>query len=221
MRRPRRRKLLERPQHKLTLGISHPMAWKEGDDTFRCMDSGFEVTKPSSWYFMPGAWMKPGQERLVAASEQGQAQFASLRAPLVAFRKAHDVSGEMCPTAQVRRSVLPLDVSAPELAASVRASLPDLLQECRLLELSDTAILAGRRGVRFCAEYVAVSDTADGERVACDCRVTSHAIRIGPYVITLAVTTPIREDLRESEDVGGIFASARVAHIAGMPNDGW
>ena len=197
------------------------MPWKDGDDTFRCPDTGFRVTKPPMWYFMPGAWMKPGQERLIAPSEVGQARLAAARAPLVAFRKDHDVSSELCPTAQVRRSVLPMDVSAAELAASVRASLPHQLHECRLLELSDMAVLAGRRGVRFCAEYVAISETTEEELVECDCRVTSHAIRIGEYVVTLAVTTPVAAALREEEDVRDIFASARVESVAGTPNGGW
>ena len=177
-------------------------------NTFTCPITGLSITKPDRWEFMPGPWTRPEREILVAPTEEGQAILQSGNDPIVCFFRPHGSSRDLNPTVQVFRRAFSGPADFDELATAVRATVPTMLHDANIRELTTTAILAGRRALRYVVEYALVGAVED-VTVRFRCRCVGHIVPCHGHGITITVATPSRKAYRFDPEVDAVLGSVR------------
>ena len=188
------------------------------DDVYTCPLTGFSVRRPDGWAFVPGAWAVA--DRRAGAGAAGTERRRLLDAggtPIAVLTRAHGSARHVDPTVQLFRRFFAAPADLQELGRTVQASLPKVLDRCRFQELTTSAILGGRRALRYLVDYSIV--TAPG--IAFRCRCLGHIITCGPYALTLTLASSTAKRYRFDDDLRAVLASASFRAPTHGGADGW
>ena len=175
---------------------------------FTCPETGFAITKPARWSFVPGPWMMPEREAL-AATEERRELLRSGSVPIVAFAYTHESIYDVNPTVQVFRRPFDGAGDLDELAAAVQSALPGLLARCVFREVTSAAMLAGRRALRYVVEY---SICGEEPGVSLRCRMLGHSFLLTSHVLTVSMATSTRKAYRFEPELQQVLDSIRFSH---------
>lgn len=186
------------------------------DDLFTCPLTGFSLRRPEGWTFQSGAWAVADRAAVPAASAEGRRMLDAGGTPIAVLTRAHGSARHVDPTAQLFRRFFAAPADLRELGCTVQASLPKVLHRCRFLELTTSAILGGRRALRYLVEYSIVT----APNLAFRCRCLGHIVTCGPYALTLTLASSTAKRYRFDADLGAVLASASFG-AASHGRDGW
>ena len=175
------------------------------DDVFTCPLTGFSVRRPDGWMFMPG--VRAVAERGGLGAAPGSERRRLLDAggtPIAVLTRAHGSARHVDPTVQLFRRFFAVPADLRELGRAVQASLPKVFDRCRFQELTTSAILGGRRALRYLVEYSIVPTPG----VAYRCRCLGHIITCGPYALTLTLASSTAKRYRFDAELDAVLASA-------------
>jgi hypothetical protein len=174
--------------------------------SFRCPVTGLSLVKPGSWEYLPGPWLRPDLDTVVPAPPDGATVIENGRAPILAIRRRHGSKRHPRPTVQLFRRPFEGPIDLTLLTCSVREKLPRFLPDCRFLELTLDALVAGQRAATYLMEYTLEVAAGDGgPPLRYRCRTRGYTIPRGSYAITITLlSSTVRrygfwEDLREIE----------------------
>jgi hypothetical protein len=185
-------------------------------DRFTCPHTGFTVLKPATWAWMPGVWMQPEREAIVARTSEGQELLESGHAPVACFTRDHASDYHVNPTAQVFRRVVIGPADLDELARVLPETFAGMFHHCRMRDLTTDAILGGRRALRYVVEYTMTVGDSEEEPVGFRCRCIGHVVPVAGYALTLTIASSTAKRYRYDDDVARILGSAGFSR-AGAP----
>lgn len=171
-------------------------------DLFTCPATGLSFRKPPEWEWIPGPWMRPGQDVPPPASDEVEA-FDIGQVPIVCLTRPHGSVLHMDPTVQVFRRPLIGLADLAQLADTLRVTLPQLFHRCRFLELTTDAILAGHRALRYLIDYTLVVEPGLEFR----CRCLAHVVVHREHALTLTMATTTARRYRFDDDLDAILGS--------------
>lgn len=172
-------------------------------DIFTCPATGLSLRKPPEWEWIPGPWMRPEQDELLAASDEGQAILEAGQVPIVCLTRPHGSAQHMDPTVQVFRRPIVGSADLTQLAETLRITLPQIFHRCRFLELTADAILAGHRALRYLIDYTLVVEPGIDFR----CRCLAHVVVHRDHALTLTMATTTARRYRFDGDLEAILGS--------------
>ena len=187
------------------------------DDVFTCPLTGFTLRRPDGWQFVPGAWAIADRGAAPTASAEARRMLQAGGTPIAVLTRAHGSARHVDPTAQLFRRFFAAPADLHELGRTVQASLPKVLHRCRFRELTTSAIIGGRRALRYLVDYSIV--VAPG--VAFRCRCLGHIITCGPYALTLTLASSTAKRYRFDDDLGAVLASASFRVPTSAGGGGW
>jgi hypothetical protein len=176
-------------------------------DRFTCPHTGFTVLKPATWAWVPGVWMQPERDAIVARTPEGQDMLASSQAPVACFTRAHGSNSHLDPTAQLFCRPVIGRADLDELARGLPETFAGMFHHCRMRDLTTDAILGGRRALRYVVEYTMTVGEGEGESVGFRCRCSGHVVPVRGYALTLTIASSTTKRYRYDEDVARILAS--------------
>lgn len=174
------------------------------DDVFTCPLTGFSLRRPEGWAFVPGAWAIADRGGVRTASAEGRRMLDAGGTPIAVLTRAHRSARHVDPTAQLFRRFFAAPADLRELGRTVQASLPKVLHACRFHELTTSAILGGRRALRYLVDYSIV--VAPGVEFRCRC--LGHIVTCGPYALTLTLASSTTKRYRFDAELDAVLASA-------------
>ena len=174
------------------------------DDVYVCPFTGFSLRRPDGWSFVPGSWAVADRGGVPTASAEGRRLLDAGGTPIAVLTRAHGSMRHVDPTAQLFRRFFAVPADLHELGRTVQASLPKVLHRCRFRELTTSAILGGRRALRYLVDYSIVA----APDVVYRCRCLGHIVTCGPYALTLTLASSTAKRYRFDHDLGAVLASA-------------
>ena len=180
-------------------------------NSFTCPATGFRITKPDYWVWVPGRWVRLDREAVLSVTEEGRRVLKHGQDPIVAFTRPHDDPLQSDPTGQLFRRPFEGPADLEDLGRQITESFLLLFDDVIVEELDANAIAAGTHALRYVAEFTARIDPEllpdDVEELAYRNRTIGHVLLARPYALTLTITTAADEEYRFEDDVRSILSS--------------